>query len=215
MGVGSPPRAPATVGLGEPVSRPCHAPQLAGTLMTDWTGRMSQAGSPGLHFKEAFGSEGLNQGNHAVPGVWSEAGFGRVASKPSCWSAPRTQILETWEVSSSATSRSPTSLSVLGGRLAVQRSGFQMGRSHEGHHASLHPEEAWERAKAAPAPNPPRNDDRRLEEGVNAPAQYLTTAYREPARKDLQLDFGIIDSPGFGHPRVRSSWGSGASSAAD
>lgn len=187
MGVGSPPRAPAMVGLGEPVSRPCHAPQLAGTLMTDWTGRMSilglwrmnhnvlktldlaqrlsavrlsspfpcevlkgikerwwwwcrvlgqpyfpsrnctfwlnplfswvvsssvqyralqgvgwpgQAGSPGLHFKEAFGSEGLNQGNHAVPGVWSEAGFGRVASKPSCWSAPRTQILESSQTSS-------------------------------------------------------------------------------------------------------------------
>lgn len=26
-----------TVDLWEPVSSPCHAPQLAGTLLTDWT----------------------------------------------------------------------------------------------------------------------------------------------------------------------------------
>lgn len=56
---------------------------------------------------------------------------------------PPFHLVWAWEMGSNPTSRPWTSFPISGGRLVVERSGFQMGRSQEGHDTSLHPEEGW------------------------------------------------------------------------
>lgn len=61
MRAGSSLRVPVTVDLWEPLSWPCRAPQLAGTLLTDWTWSWVfrvMKGEPQRTESPWFGSEG-------------------------------------------------------------------------------------------------------------------------------------------------------------